>query len=98
LTLCQDADSAHISEVIKAWAEEYNLPLFTLPGVSPDFSILELMAHPLKRLFYFKRSASEKGVLLYFTQIFEKEMDQKTIQHMYGYYTKRLYNYRRAEG
>jgi DDE superfamily endonuclease len=98
LTLCQDADSAHTSEVTKAWAEEHNLPILTLPGVSPDFSILESMAHPLKRLFHSKRSASEKGALSHFTQIFEKEMDQKTIQHMYEYYTKRLHDYRRAEG
>jgi hypothetical protein len=43
------------------------------------------------------RSASEKGALSHFTQIFEKEMDQKTIQHMYEYYTKRLHDCRRAE-
>jgi hypothetical protein len=98
LTLCQDADSAYISEVTKAWAEEHNLPLLTLPGVSPDFFILELMAYPLKRLFHSKRSASEKDALLHFTQVFKKEIDQKTIQHMYEYYTKRLHDCGRAEG
>jgi hypothetical protein len=56
------------------------------------------MAHPLKRLFHSKRNASEKSALSHFTQIFEKEMDQKTIQHMYEYYTKRLHDCRRAEG
>jgi hypothetical protein len=88
----------YLSEGTKAWAEEHNLPLLTLPGVSPDFSILESMAHPLKRLFHSKRTASEKGALSRFTQIFEKEMDQKTTQHMYEYYTKRLHDCRRADG
>jgi hypothetical protein len=55
------------------------------------------MAHPLKSLFHSKRTALEKGALSRFTQIFEKEMHQKTIQHMYKYYTKRLYDCKRAD-
>ena len=98
LTLCQDADSAHDSKATKAWAEKRGLPLLTLPGVSPDFSILESMAHPLKRKFHSKRCASEKAGLARFTRIFENEMDQKMIQHMYDYYTKRLWDCRRADG
>jgi hypothetical protein len=33
-----------------------------------------------------------------FTRIFEEEMNQGTIEHMYKYYTKRLYDCRRAGG
>jgi hypothetical protein len=51
LTLCQDADSAHDSKETKAWAKKNSLDLITLPSVSPDFSILESMAHPLSVLF-----------------------------------------------
>jgi hypothetical protein len=98
LTLCQDADSAHTSKATLAWAEKHDLPLITLPGVSPDFSILESMAHPLKRKFHAKRCATEKAGLARFIRIFEEEMDQRTIQHMYKYYTKRLHDCRRAGG
>jgi hypothetical protein len=98
LTLCQDADSAHDSKETKAWAKKNSLRLITLPGVSPDFSILESMAHPLKRMFHSKRCTSEKAGLARFTRIFEEEMDQKTIQNMYKYYCKRLHDCRRAGG
>lgn len=98
LTLCQDADSAHNSRVTIAWAKKHNLSLLTLPGVSPDFSILESMAHPLKRAFHSKRCTTDKAALARFTQIFEKEMEQKMIQYMYDYYTKRLHDCRRAGG
>ena len=54
LTLCQDADSAHKSKTAIAWAKENSLPLITLPGMSPDLSILESMAHPLKKAFHAK--------------------------------------------
>jgi hypothetical protein len=98
LTLCQDADSAHTSKSTIAWAKKNDLPLITLPGVSPDFSILESMAHPLKQQFHAKQCTTEKASLARFTQIFEKEMDQKKIQFMYNKYTKRLHDCRRADG
>jgi len=98
LTLCQDADSAHTSRSTLKWAKENNLRLLTLPGVSPDFSILESMAHPLKKAFHAKRCTTEKAGLARFKQIFEEEIDQGTIQNMYDYYTKRLHDCRRAEG
>jgi hypothetical protein len=47
LTLYQDADSAQDSKATLAWARKNDLRLITLPGVSPDLSILETMAHPL---------------------------------------------------
>jgi hypothetical protein len=71
--------------------------LLTLPGVSPDLSILETMAHPLKKAFHVKRCTTEKASLARFKQIFE-EMDQKTIQNLYNSYTKRLHDCRRAGG
>ena len=78
------------------WAKQNSLSLITVPGVSPDFSILESIAHPLKKKFRVKCIIIEKVGLAHFTQIFKKEMDQGTIQHIYNYYTKRLHNYRRA--
>jgi hypothetical protein len=71
--------------------------LLTLPGVSPDLSILETMAHPLKKAFHAKRCITEKASLARFKQIFE-EMDQKTIQNLYNSYTKRLHDCKRAGG
>lgn len=84
LTLCQDADSAHDSIATREWAKKHDFPLLTLPGVSPDFSVLESMAHPLKRLFHSKRCASEKAGVARFIKIFKEEMDQNTIQNMYN--------------
>jgi hypothetical protein len=63
LTLIQDTDSAHKSQVTIAWAAKYYLPLITLPGVSLDLSIMESIARPLKRKFYSRRSISEPGAL-----------------------------------
>jgi hypothetical protein len=98
LILCQDADSAHTSKTTITWAEKRNLPLITLPSVSPDLSILESIAHPLTRKFHAQRCSTEKASMARFTRIFEKETDQGTIQHMYKYYTKRLHDCRRADG
>jgi len=97
-TLCQDADSAHTSKTTIAWAKQHNLPLITLPGVSPDLSILESQAASLKKAFHARRTTTEKAGLARFTQIFNKEMDQNKIQRMYRKYTKRLHDCRRADG
>jgi hypothetical protein len=56
------------------------------------------MAYLIKRKFYIKRSTTEKAALARFRQLFEEEMDQCVIQNMYNWYTKRLYDYRRAGG
>ena len=45
-----------------------------------------------------KCCTTEKASLARFTQIFEKEMEQKTIQRMYNSYTKRFHDCRRAGG
>jgi hypothetical protein len=93
-SLCQDADSAYKSKETLAWAKERDLSLLTLPGVSPDFSILELLAHSLKRAFYSVRCTTNKATLARFNQIFMDEMDQRAIQGMYEWYTKRLHECR----
>jgi hypothetical protein len=56
------------------------------------------MAHRLKRKFHAKQCTTEKAVIARFKQLFEEEIDQGTIQNMYNFYTKRLHDYRRAEG
>jgi hypothetical protein len=79
LTLYQDADSAHKSQATLTWAKENDIPLITLPGVSPDLSILETMAHPLKKKFHAKWCTTQRGSLARFIRIFKHEMDQGTI-------------------
>ena len=98
LTLCQDADSAHTSKATLKWAKDNHISLITLPGVSPDFSILESMAHLVKRKFHAKRYMTEKAAIARFQRLFEEEMDQGTIQNLYNFYTKRLHDCRRAGG
>jgi hypothetical protein len=98
LTLCQDVDSAHNSRAVKAWAKEHGLELMTLPGVSPDLSILESMARPLKKLFHSRRCTTEKAAMARFERIFNEEMDQRRIQEMYKWYTKRLHECQRRNG
>lgn len=56
LTLWQDADSAHTSASVKKYCEEVGFKTITSPGVSPDFSIVESLAYPLKREFHKRRT------------------------------------------
>ena len=81
-----------------AWAKQNNLSILTLPGKSPDFSIMESMAMPLKRAFHAIHSTTHKKALDRFNHIFIEEMDQNTVNGMYKWYTKRLYKCRRADG
>ena len=97
LTLCHDADSAHTSKATINWVKDNRIPLITLPGVLPDFSILEAMAYPIKRKFHAQRCTIEKAVLARFEQVFN-EMDQSKVQTLYNWYTKRLHDCRRAGG
>jgi DDE superfamily endonuclease len=97
LTLCQDADSAHTSKATLKYAREQGIKLLTLPSVSSDLSIAETLAHPLKRAFHAKRTASETAALARFERVFE-EMDQSKVQGLYKWYTKRLQECRRAKG
>jgi len=98
LTLCQDMDSAHDSKLVKAWCKQYCLPVLTLPGVSPDVSILESLAHPLKLAFHGTRCVSEVAGLNRFRRIFEEELDQSKIQDMYEWYMDRLHAVQAANG
>jgi hypothetical protein len=75
LSLCQDADSAHTSKLATDWIKANNLPFIILPGVSPNFSILESLAHPVKRAFHAVRFALNKAALARFNQVFMEELD-----------------------
>ena len=97
-TLCQDTDSAYISKATTAQAKEYSLSILTLPSKSPDFSVIESIAMLLKRAFHAVRSTSTKKALDRFNYIFIEEMDQDTVNRIYKQYTKRLHEYRRADG
>ena len=98
LTLCQDADSAHTSKTTIKWAKDNGIELITLPGVSPDLSILETMAHPIKKKFHIKRCTTQKASLQRFQRVFEEEIDQGTIQNLYNFYAKRLHDCKKAKG
>lgn len=91
LTLCQDADSAYNSRATLAWAKKQGLSLLTLPGKSPDFSILESMANPIKHLFFSRRTRSEKARLARFTRVFNEEVSQDMINGLYKGYTARFH-------
>ena len=79
LTLWQDKDSAHNSNGTKAWFKKNNVPYITSPGNSPNLSIFESYAHPLKKLFHTRRSCTKEEALARFTKVFEEEMDQLII-------------------
>ena len=85
MTLCQDKDSAYDSKTVMAWAEEQGIDILTLLGKSPDFSIIESMAHSVKRSFYARYTALETAILVRFTKVWEEEMDQCKIQEMYNW-------------
>jgi hypothetical protein len=57
--------------------ERAYLTLITLPGVSPDFSIFESLAFPIKKKFDARRYATEKAGLAHIKQISDEELDQK---------------------
>jgi hypothetical protein len=98
LVLVQDTDSAYTSHLVVAWIREHKMPVITLPGVSPDLSILESEASTLKRRFHSRRKTTDKAAYAWFLQVFNKEMSQDKVQHMYNYYTKRLHDCLRARG
>tara|TARA_R110002060_G_scaffold1899_4_gene3473 strand:- start:26 stop:394 length:369 start_codon:yes stop_codon:yes gene_type:complete len=98
ITLCQDKDSAHDSKAINRWAKEEGIDLLTLPGKSPDFSIIESLAQPVKNLFHAERTASQKAALNRFSRIWNRELSQNKINNMYTWYTKRLHEAERVDG
>ena len=98
LTLWQDKDSTHDSNSTKAWFKKNNIPYITSPGNSPDLSIFESYAHPLKKLFHKRQCTSKKEALVRFKHVFKEEFNQEIIRNMYKYYTKRLHDCRRRKG
>jgi hypothetical protein len=57
----------------KAWFKKNSVLYITLPGNSPDLSIFESNAHPLKKLFYTQRSKTKKEALARFSRVFERK-------------------------
>jgi transposase len=76
LILCQDTDSAYKSKRTFKYIQGNSIKLIRLPGVSPDFSIVETIVRLLKRAFYTRRVTSEKAVLARFEKLFE-QIDQR---------------------
>jgi hypothetical protein len=98
LTLCHDKDLSHDSKGTKAWVQKNGLPMITLSGVSPDFSIFKSMASTLKRRFYYRRITTKKAALARFCKIFKEELDEEEVESQYKWYTKRLHECGRRDG
>lgn len=62
LTLCQDGDSGHKAIATQKWAAQRGFPLLTLPAYSPDFSIMESLAAPVKRKFHAERCSKKMAM------------------------------------
>lgn len=90
LTLCSNADSAHTSNVTKAWTKQYYLPILALLGGSSDLSIFESLANSLKELSTLKHTYRIKLNQLDFGVFFNQNIDQTKINSMYNWYTDRL--------
>ena len=87
ITLWQDKDSAHDSKVVKDYIKARGLSVITSPGNSPDLSIMETMAHPIK-----------KTALTRFKKVFGEDTDQEKINEQFTWYTKRLHECIRLGG
>jgi Ni,Fe-hydrogenase maturation factor len=98
ITLWQDKDSAHDSKAVLDYAKERGLSIITSPGNSPDLSIMETMAHPIKKAFHSRRCASEKTALTRFRKVFGEDTDQEKINEQFSWYTKRLHECIRLGG
>ncbi|KAH7418803.1 hypothetical protein BKA64DRAFT_564688, partial [Cadophora sp. MPI-SDFR-AT-0126] len=98
LILIHDSDSAHLSKETDNWVKANNLRVLTLPGVSPDFSVFESLAAPLKKRFHAIRSASYEGALKRFHKVFMRDIPQESVQNLFNKYPRRLEAYREREG
>lgn len=83
ITLWQDKDSAHDSKVVIDYVKARGLSIITSPGNSPNLSIIETMAHPVKKAFHSRRCASEKTALARFRKVFRKDTDQEKINEQF---------------
>jgi hypothetical protein len=90
LVLVHDADSAHLATATKKWVKNNGLEVLALPGVSPDFSIFESIAAPLKKKFHAKRSATYDGAWRRFRRVFMEDIPQESIQNLFNTYPNRL--------
>ena len=52
------------------------------------------MAHPITKLFFSRRSRTEKAGLARFTKIFMEQVDQEKVNSLYKGYTRGLHEYR----
>ncbi|PVH68381.1 hypothetical protein DL98DRAFT_522798 [Cadophora sp. DSE1049] len=98
LILVHDSDSAHLSEETTRWVKSNNLKVLTLPGVSPDFSVFESFAAPLKKRFHAVRSASYEGALKRFHKVFMRDIPQESVQNLFNTYPRRLAACKEREG
>lgn len=98
LFLVIDKDSAHDSSITVAEMKKQNLKFLILPANSPDLSIFETMARPIKRFFHAEYTGTERAAKKRLSKIFYEEMSQKTIDRAYKSYCARFHDVRRANG
>lgn len=79
-----------MSGICHPWIKEKGLKALNLPQKSPDFSIFESLANPLKRKFRRIGHTSNREAMAYFHRIFDKEVNQTMVQNMYNRYPRRL--------
>lgn len=98
ITLWQDKDLAHDSKKVIAYCKKRGLATITSPGNSPDLSIMETMAHPIKKAFHSCRCTIENTALARFRKVFGEDTDQEKINEQFSWYTKRLHECIRLGG
>jgi len=89
LILCQDGDGSHTTQLVKTYTQDHGLEVLNLPHRSPDLSIFETLANPLKKEFQKERHITNRAAMSSFVRIFE-ELDQRMIQGLYNNYYDRL--------
>ncbi|KAF2028950.1 hypothetical protein EK21DRAFT_113332 [Setomelanomma holmii] len=87
--LWQDRDSAHISRATLKWMDQNSLPYINSSPKSPDLSIMETWAGPLKRNSAKKRCWTEKQGVKRFYEVWKK-LDCNKINRTIDSYPKRL--------
>ena len=80
------------------YVKAYGLSLITSPRNSPNLSIIEIMAYPVKKAFYSRRCASEKTALARFRKVFREDINQEKINEQFTWYIKRLHEYIKLSG
>lgn len=90
LTLYIDKDSAHTSETTQRTMREMGVKFDFLPTGSPDLSICESMANPIKHLFFNRVTEDFEKGFQRFKKIWTDHVSQEMINRQYKRYLDRF--------